>query len=316
MKDVSLICGGGGLQGAFIAGVLTEMLELWPEEFGQVRSIFASSASVGGLFYYLSHRENHPGVRIWTQDIPAAPFLNFKGIGSLFGAKPVYDIDVLVDGVFKKQNPYDVEAIKASPVKFFFPMVNCDSGEVEVFANLDGCDGQVLGGHLYRDWRKHDIYTMVKAAKALPIFYDRALKVGGHAYVDGDAMLPALWPLPGTEQNRNIVILTGSLTSPVMGVVMAALGWLWYALAKCGFKGNLPPRQYVSFARKGGILKRLARKLAQGEKDGAVLLITPHRKLYPPVVGTQAAMQHNFEVGREYVRLQRERIWEFWRGAA
>jgi predicted patatin/cPLA2 family phospholipase len=84
----------------------------------------------------------------------------------------VLDIDYLVDTVFKKTFPLDLMGLRSSKVEVVVPAVTYESGEVAYFSSKDAS----------LDW-----FEVLRAAKALPLVYNKKIKIGDKHYFDTPA---------------------------------------------------------------------------------------------------------------------------------
>jgi predicted patatin/cPLA2 family phospholipase len=305
MRDLAIICGDGGLRGAFIAGALSQLIAEFPDHFERMSGIYACSASVGSVCYYLSHAHKHPGREIWTKRIPNSLFLNYKGFGSLVAAEPVYDIDHLVDDIFLKENPLDETRIFNSPIKVVFPLYNVDLGCVEYFTN----DRLLtLGSDKFKDMTKYSIYQIIKAAIAAPIIYDRAIIVDGARYCDPGIVEPFVCQIPGITARKNLIIVSSMGMSFSGCAAFVFIGLAWYVMSLMTERAHLTARTYLGVARKPFILQKVAKQI---EAQSNTLIIAPPSPLRSAFDDSQESMSYNFWLGESYVNINRDRLYRF-----
>ena len=92
-RELALICGDGAIKAGFIAGAVTALLETFPDEISNVKTIAVFSASVGSMCYFLSHGLDHPGREIWLKALASKDFINYDSVRSIYSKRPIYDID-------------------------------------------------------------------------------------------------------------------------------------------------------------------------------------------------------------------------------
>lgn len=122
-----------------------------------------SSGNAGNVLYF-SSGQFESGRRIWREHLSTPRFIS--------PARPwrVMDIDYLVDTVCKQQEPLDVDRLNASPIGWFIPMSDFDTGGIRYVGAAD----------------RIDPYEILRAATAVPIFYGKKVSIAHHRYVDGE----------------------------------------------------------------------------------------------------------------------------------
>ena len=160
-QKVAIVVGGGGMKCAYSAGVLIALGEQL--NFTQPYMVIGSSGGGASLLYYLSGQYKL-GKQIWTELLITDKFISINRM------YPIFDMDYLVDEVFKKQAPLDTDTILKSKTKMFLTGTNYNTGKVEYFSN----DGSV------------DIFEAARATVALPLVYNKTVKINGNEYIDGD----------------------------------------------------------------------------------------------------------------------------------
>lgn len=312
MNNLALICGDGGAKGGFIAGAVTALLEEFPDKLLNVKSIVASSASVGSMCYFISHALDHPGRKIWIEENSSKAFIKYESIGSLFGERPIYDIDHLVYTTFKRNYPLNQEKIKNSPIKFFFPVQNYSTHKIEYFSNAgDGefwRDGQRIPIH---DMAPHDIYDLIRASNAAPFVYDRSVKIRGKEYMDAATLEPFALDLPSLKGSKKILIVTKHDRTLKRKLTYGALGVLWPLLVNPFRKEAFSRQIYWQYAMKPLLMDRRLREAEELARAGELLLIAPEARLGSNFDNSLETMSANFKNGEDAVRRRKGEIWEF-----
>ena len=160
-QKIAIVVSGGGMKCAYSAGVLMALGEQL--KFAEPDIAVGSSGGGASLLYYISSQYKF-GTKIWTELLSTDKFISFTRI------YPIFDMDYLVDTVFKQQAPLDTDKILKSKTKLFLSATNYDTGQVQYFSN----DGSA------------DIFEAARATVALPIVYNKKIKINGNEYVDGD----------------------------------------------------------------------------------------------------------------------------------
>jgi predicted patatin/cPLA2 family phospholipase len=79
-------------------------------------------------------------------------------------------INYLVDTIARDYVPLDVEKINQSPIQYFVPITDVETGR-----------HRFVGGDMW-----FNPYEVTRAATAIPILYNGHVRLGSHAYLDGD----------------------------------------------------------------------------------------------------------------------------------
>ena len=314
MKELTIVCSDGGLQGGFIAGALAELFEIFPTELGKTTSIAATSASVGGIFYLLSHGDDHPARAIWTSALASEQFLSGSFWESFWNGASNYDINYMVDVVFHSQNPLDFARIYSSKFGVYFSVLNYETLEVEYFTNRPEVPLVRAGRKLkLHDIRDFDLYEIIKATNAAPILYDRAVRLNGADFLDAGQIEPYFFDAP-PSQAKKILIATKSDSRLLDTVRYFFAGLLWAYVIPLFRKPNLKRDVYLAVMKKPFHYSALAKRVAASVASGDTLVITPHRKLSGSLDNSERGLGRNFDIGAEWVQTNRDRIAEFLRG--
>lgn len=164
MKEKTcLIDVGGGLRGAFAAGVM-DLLEDRSISFDLTIGISAGSAN---LTSFLSHqvRRNHTFYMDYVHRHQYMSFRNFLKTGSYIGFDYVYS--TLAGS--KGENPLDYEAIKRNPSRFIVIATNANTGKARYFT---------------KDDMRLDNYDICKASCSIPVVC-KPYVIDGVPYFDG-----------------------------------------------------------------------------------------------------------------------------------
>jgi predicted patatin/cPLA2 family phospholipase len=179
----ALIVEGGGLRGAFSAGVLAELEQHQALDFD---CCYATSAAAPSAAYWLAG-QIEDAVHIWQHFTSGSQLIS---PGRLLRGRSIMDLDRLV-GVFEKWVPLNTERLTSSRT-LFVTVTNCTNGCAE-----------------YIPIEPDNAFALLKASMALPVAYGPSVLVRGVPYIDGgltDSI--AIDTVIATSPSRTLVVLT------------------------------------------------------------------------------------------------------------
>lgn len=158
-EKVAIVTSGGGMKCAYAAGALVALAK----KLGYTEpDIFVSaSGSVGAMFYYLAGQYDDVA-KVWLRYVPSPEIVT--------SFPPRLRLDYVVDTILRRELPLDQERLRATKTRWFVPVTDLDTGHTEYVTNST--------------W--FDPYEVMRAAKAIPILYGGAVRLGGKRYIDGD----------------------------------------------------------------------------------------------------------------------------------
>ncbi len=185
-NKTALVLEGGGLRGAFSAGVVATLhhrLDIKPDY------IFATS-SAGPSAAFFATGQTEVAIRLWENRTYASHLISPL---HLLKRRPLMDIDKLVDS-FRTPTPLAVELLRDSPTRVLISVTNCRTGTAEYVPMTDS-----------------NAFDLLTATMALPLAYGRVIRLHGQDYIDGG--LRGSIPLePALELDiKNIIVV---LTQP------------------------------------------------------------------------------------------------------
>jgi len=154
----TLVVEGGGLRGAFGAGVLSELHAHGAARFDDVVAVSSGAPTAA----YLAAGQPADGLRIWEDHTHGAQLISPK---NWLRASPLMDIDRLVD-VFDRGVPLDVGRLQAA--RCHVVVTNCETGRAE-----------------YVRATPSNALALLKATMAIPVAYGKVVHVDGVPYIDG-----------------------------------------------------------------------------------------------------------------------------------
>lgn len=184
MYQAGLILEGGGMKGAYTAGVLDFFLDK-DIEFS---SVYGVSAGATHMCSYLS-KQKERSINIWTKYGTNPRYCSIWSLlftGDLFNVKTCYDL------VPNKWAPFDHETYEKYQGKAYAVVTNIETGKPE-YLLVDECREGI---------------QKVRASASLPLV-SRNVRIGDKLYLDGgcsDSIPIAKSVMDGNE--KNVVILT------------------------------------------------------------------------------------------------------------
>ncbi len=157
---IAIVCSGGGMRCAYSAGALIALAE----EFDLTKPdiLIATSGSAGSSLYYLTGQYDDIKT-IWTELLSTRKFISF------FRFWRIMDIDYLIDEVFKKQCPLQVELLPQVNTNFYIPITDTVTKKARYISKED----------------KVDIFEALRATKAIPLLFGKSVSIDNNNYIDG-----------------------------------------------------------------------------------------------------------------------------------
>ncbi len=156
---VGLLAFGGGEGGCYGAGQMAAL-----EDSGYSETFTAAVGTSSGacdIAYFLAHQALL-GATVFYKECMTGSFFNPRRL------RKIVDADFLT-GIFRSgSKKLNVQAIRDNPTKFYVQVLNIQTGECE----LKDTKGEV------------DIIKLLHASMALPLVYNKQVKINGSDYVD------------------------------------------------------------------------------------------------------------------------------------
>ena len=155
-----LVLEGGGLRGAFVAGVLAELERCRSLSFSH---IFATSAAAASAAYLVAGQIDR-ALAIWRDKTHGAQLISPR---HLLRGRSLMDIEGLV-ALFQGELPLDAGRVERSATALYVAVTNCNTGAADHVAATE-----------------RNLFQLLKATMALPVVYGRVVDVEGVPYIDG-----------------------------------------------------------------------------------------------------------------------------------
>jgi predicted patatin/cPLA2 family phospholipase len=160
-RKLALLVEGGGMRGVCSAGGLVALDAMgFRYAFDQ---IYATSAGAMNVAYMLAGQAVF-GIQIYYKEINNDKFINFWRLGK------VVNIDFIFDSVVTQIRPLDTATVLQAPCDFFIAVLDKETAECTVLRT--------------KDYPK-DVLSLLKATTALPVVYNRSVKIGPRNFIDG-----------------------------------------------------------------------------------------------------------------------------------
>jgi len=196
---IGLVVQGGGMRGVYSMGALAALEEMG---FGQCFDHVAGS-SAGALngAYFITGQARY-GVETYIHHLTKRSFVN------PFRLKKMVDIDYLVDHIGKQARPLHIHKLLSARTMLHVSLTECANGQTRYVTNrTPGID----------------LWEAFRASAAMPILYNKAVKVGDELYVDGS--LRARVPIQRVLEHgcRHVVVI---LTMPHTHRIPSRKPWI------------------------------------------------------------------------------------------
>ena len=196
---IGLVVQGGGMRGVYSMGALAALEEMG---FGQCFDHVAGS-SAGALngAYFITGQASY-GVETYIH------YLSKKSFVNPFRLKKVVDIDYLVDHIGKKARPLLLHKLHSAHTTLHISLTESTHAQTRYVTNRTP---------------EIDIWEAFRATAAIPLLYNKSVKVGDGHYVDGSisARLPVR---PVVEFGCRYVVMI--LTMPHSHRITSTNTWL------------------------------------------------------------------------------------------
>jgi predicted patatin/cPLA2 family phospholipase len=125
--------------------------------------MIGSSGDAGNVLYYSANQPEQMK-RIWTEILWTSKFVSFWRFWRIM------DVDYLIDTVFRQLEPLDVEKLQTTPIQWFVPVSDFDTGKTRYIGASDDVDP----------------FELLRAAKAIPILFGKKVPLAHGRYIDGE----------------------------------------------------------------------------------------------------------------------------------
>ena len=254
----AIVCSGGGMRSAHGGGFLYALAK----HMGiTVPDVMVGSSGNAGNVMYFSSGQYEEGKRIWTEHLSAPQFI------SLLRFWRVMDIDYLVDTVCKSKEPLNIPKLNSSPIRWFVPIEEYDTGRTRYVSAADALDP----------------FEVLRATTAVPFVFGKKVPVAGKRYIDGELgpILQDHVTQVLREGARRILVLND--TSP------------WDAISRAIFKGYAA---HMPQGMRDAIVRDVSTNVFAMKAPGAhVIAVAPQNLPASTLTRDQKKLQKTFDQG-------------------
>ena len=158
--NAGIIFEGGGMRGAYTAGIIDALLE----HDMNFEYCYGISSGATHATTYLS-RQRGRAIQIVTDYIKDKRYFSIK---NLIKTGNLFNVDFIYDTIPHELNPYDYETAKNNPAKFFVGVINMETSKGEFLRVKD----------------IEEEYMKVCASMSLPLIANM-VEIDGQRYLDG-----------------------------------------------------------------------------------------------------------------------------------
>lgn len=187
MKNIGLILEGGGMRGAYTAGILDGFMD---EGIDFPYIIGVSSGATIGASYVSGQKERSKRIYLdWSSDN------RFFGFGNVLREKSLFGMDFLFDLLPNRLETFRYDRFKASDKVLYSCVSNCENGEVEYIRHDEHCP-------------KYYMNYVIRACNSLPIISPH-VHMNGKRYLDGFLTDPMpIYKSMEDGNDRNVIVMT------------------------------------------------------------------------------------------------------------
>lgn len=160
MPKSALIMMGGAMRSSYGGGFLFAL----GKEYGVTPDIIIGTSGNAANACYFATGQTDAIRHLWCNALPGSDIVNPLRFWRMF------DVDRMID-MLKKEAPLDTHAFSDGTMKILIPVTDAETGVSRYLSPSD----------------VEDVYELLRAAKAIPVFYRRRVMLGGRPYIDGEA---------------------------------------------------------------------------------------------------------------------------------
>lgn len=165
-RKLALVLDGGAMRAVGPAGGAVALAHLGLTDIFD--EVYATSAGVMNASYFLSG-QGDMGITIYFDDLTTGQFINPLRFWK------IVDVDYLMSEIVRVKKPLDVQRVLRSPTRFYATVMDKNTGEASLI-----------------DTKRSNtpLLTIIKAALAIPMLYNRTVEIEGKAGMDGGLRIP------------------------------------------------------------------------------------------------------------------------------
>lgn len=262
---------GGGLRGAFSAGVTAELAAAGVPAFDDIVAVSSGAPTAA----YLATGQPEDALAIWRDYTHGSQLI---AVRNLSRGRPLMDIDRLI-GVFERVVPLDAPRLASSPSRLWVGVTDCRTGEGRPIVATP-----------------HNVFELLRATMALPVANGRVIDLDGTPAIDGGVVAPI--PLEhalGLGRDRTLLVLTRPRDYRRRSG--AASAWL------VGWTYPRYPAVRRAMARHRHAANGVLNRIEALDRTGAIAVIRPEAPLpLGRLSRDRAAIENAIAIGRATAR--------------
>lgn len=165
-RKLALVFDGGAMRAVGPAGGAVALQHLGLTDIFD--EVYATSAGVMNASYFLSG-QGDMGITIYFDDLTTGHFINPLRFWK------IVDVDYLINEIVLKRKPLDVQRVLSSPTRLYATVMDKATGEASLIDTKRS---------------KTPLLTVIKAALAIPMLYNRTVEIEGKSGMDGGLRIP------------------------------------------------------------------------------------------------------------------------------
>lgn len=242
---MKLVLEGGGARAAYSAGVVHALAE------AGVRPkvvIGASSGSINAAF--VASGQTSTVVDLWANYVPGKHFISWRRQLTPFGG-PGLAVDDMLDRVMVGQSLFDPVAATRGAPALYIAATDVHTGE-GVLVKPDASN----------------VIEWLRASLALPVGYNRVVRIGERSFIDGGVAMPVPFdePLESPCEGPTVVVLTRKMHTLKAAPKLWERAFIWAIVPRAARAATLRQHELHN-----AVMQRLG--LAVERKE--VMLINP-----------------------------------------
>jgi len=209
VPTLGLVVQGGGMRGVYSLAVLAAFEEMgWTRCFDHVAG--ASAGAMNGA-HFITGQARY-GVETYINYLSNRKFIDF------FRLRKLVDVDYLIDDLVRHVRPFNLPALLEASTELHIALADAEDASVHYVTNRS---------------QDVDLWEVFRATAALPILYNRFVKVSDRLYLDGS--LSDGLPVPrllALGCRYIVVVLTKPLSFRSQRVSRPVRALAWWATRK------------------------------------------------------------------------------------
>ena len=206
VPPLGLVVQGGGMRGVYSLAVLAAFEEMgWTRCFDHVAG--ASAGAMNGA-HFITGQARY-GVETYIDYLSNRKFIDF------FRLRKLVDVDYMIDDLVRHTRPFNLPALLEASTELHIALADAEDASVHYVTNRS---------------EDVDLWEAFRATGALPILYNRFVKIGERLYLDGSLSDGLSLPrLLAVGCRYIVVVLTKPLSFRNQGLSRPVRALAWWS---------------------------------------------------------------------------------------